>query len=66
MTSENAGKDAGKPLLQQIIYDHGGSRIWIEQPGGKRGLMADTYGNAEYAKAVHEFTEKWLKQNEGI
>ena len=45
--------------LHQTIYDHGGSRIWIETPGG-RELVADTYTDAEYAKAIREFTEEWL------
>ena len=45
--------------LRQTIYSHGGSRIWIEKPGG-RELVADTYTDAEYAKAIREFTEEWM------
>jgi len=34
---------------KQTIYDHGGSRIWVEDGDGRRNLIADTYepiGNA--------------------
>ena len=49
--------------MRQAIYDHGGSRIWIEKPDGGRELLADTYTTAAYAKAVRDFTEEWLRQN---
>ena len=47
--------------VKQTIYEHGGSRIWTETDG-RRNLIADTYQDAEYAKAVRDFTEKWYKE----
>jgi len=49
--------------LRQTVYPHGGSRIWVEEPDGSRNLIADTYTTAEYAEAVRDFTEKWLRDN---
>jgi len=62
-----AGRFAPACALHQTIYDHGGSRIWIETPDGRRDLLADTYTTADYAKAIRDFSEQWLKlkQNAG-
>jgi len=49
--------------LRQTVYPHGGSRIWVEEPDGSRNLIADTYTTAEYAEAVRDFTEQWLRDN---
>ena len=59
--NDNETTDAG---LRQTIYEHGGSRIWIEKDG-KRELLADTFTTEEYAKAVRDFTEQWLRQSGG-
>ena len=48
--------------LMQTIYEHGGSRIWTEKEDGRK-LIADTYTDAEYAKAVRDFTDKWLSEH---
>ena len=48
--------------IKQTIYEHGGSRIYIDLPTG-RELIADTYSSAEYAKAVLQFTKEWLTKN---
>jgi hypothetical protein len=68
-TANGAGESSPAPdgsALRQTIYEHGGSRIWIEKPGGGRELLADTYTTADYANAVRDFTEKWLRQNKEI
>ena len=31
--------------VKQNVYDHGGSRVWIEAKDGTRDLIADTYGD---------------------
>jgi hypothetical protein len=50
-------------ILKQNIYDHGGSRIWLESKDGeKRDLMADTYGNKELALRVKVCVEEYLKE----
>jgi hypothetical protein len=45
--------------IKQIIYDHGGSRIYRENADGSRDLLADTYaghyGGDSFAKAVYQF-----------
>lgn len=46
--------------VRQDIYDHNGSRIWIDTPY-KRNLLADTYlENADFARAVKGFIEGYL------
>lgn len=47
--------------IKQIIYAHGGSRIY-SQSGRERDLMADTYKNEAYSLAVFEFTKKWFAE----
>lgn len=46
--------------LRQDIYEHGGSRIWIEEDDGTRSLVADTYTTAELSKAIRDFILAWL------
>ena len=48
--------------LQQTIYEHGGSRIWIER-NGKRELLADTYGDETLAQAVMDCVRAYLQPN---
>lgn len=48
--------------ISQTIYDHGGSRIWIEKDGNRK-LIADTYTTKDYALALRDFTEQWLREN---
>lgn len=31
-----------------IEYDHGGGRLYFEEPGGGRDLIADFYGEGHY------------------
>ena len=45
-------------VIKQDIYDHGGSRIWIEQ-NGDRELVADTYQSKEFAEAVKKLVDEW-------
>jgi len=52
----------GEAGLKQNLYDHGGSRIYTEIDG-KRILICDTYHTEEFALAVRDFTEKWLKES---
>ena len=49
--------------IKHNIYDHGGSRLYVEDEKGNRNLIVDTYHTKEYALAIREFTEKWLKEN---
>lgn len=49
--------------IKQILYAHGGSRIYAED-GRKRRLLADTYENEEYSLAVFEFTKNWFAKDE--
>ena len=68
-SASGAGESSPAPdgsAMCQTIYDHGGSRIWIEKPDGRRELLADTFTTADYAKAVRNFTEEWLKQNNAV
>lgn len=48
---------------QQTIFEHGGSRIWIERDG-KRELLADTYGDAALARAVMVCIRAYLQPND--
>lgn len=48
--------------LHQTIYEHGGSRIWIERDG-KRDLLADTYGDETLANAVMVCVRAYLQPN---
>jgi hypothetical protein len=50
--------------LHQTIYMHGGSRIWIQNTDGSRELIADTYKDVQYAIAVRDFTDEWLKNKQ--
>lgn len=68
-TVNGAGESSPAPdgsALRQTIYDHGGSRIWLEKPNGRRELLADTYTTADFAKVVRAFTEEWLRQNASL
>jgi len=47
--------------LEQVIYDYGGSRIYIEKDG-HRELLADTYHTEEFAVAVRNFIDDWLNR----
>lgn len=47
--------------IKQTIYEHGGSRIWIELDG-QRNLLCDTYHTKELAVVVRGFIEHWWKQ----
>lgn len=51
-----------KPLepddLKQDIYDHGGSRIYSIENGG-RSLICDTYQTPHFAKAVFDFVKQY-------
>jgi len=49
--------------IKHNIYDHGGSKLYTEDKKGNRNLIVDTYHTKEYAIAIREFTEKWLKEN---
>lgn len=48
--------------IHQTIYDHGGSRIWVERKG-KRDLLVDTYGDKELAQAVMDCVKKLFRPN---
>jgi len=45
--------------IKQTIYQHGGSRIWIEASGGTRELLADTYRDEAFALAVKKLADEW-------
>ena len=50
--------------LKQVIYDHGGSRIYLaEKDDSDRELLVDTYHTEEFAIAVRDFVSKWLSEN---
>lgn len=58
--------------IKQVIYPHGGSRLWLERDG-LRELIVSTYPDipgetmaGEYAKAVGEFTRRWLADHNVI
>lgn len=41
--------------IKQNIYEHGSSRIWMEDEHGRRILIADTFhGGPEFANAVKQ------------
>ena len=40
--------------IRQNVYDHGGSRIWIESGDGARDLIADTYGDEALADWIFD------------
>ena len=48
---------AGSGTIMQTIYEHGGSRIWMEYEDGSRDLLADTYDGEELAKKVRAAIE---------
>lgn len=52
--------DENVMCVKQILYEHGGSRIYIENEKTHRGLLVDTYHTKEFAVAIKEFTENWL------
>lgn len=56
---EGCGRITGAEL-KQIIYEHGGSRIYLENPY-TRELLADTYGNVKIAEVVRKALEEWLE-----
>jgi hypothetical protein len=35
--------------IRQNVYEHGGSRIWVETSNGNRDLVVDTYGDETLA-----------------
>jgi hypothetical protein len=45
----------GMSDTKQIIYAHGGSRIYRENADGSRDLIADTYGDEKLALALFSF-----------
>ena len=50
--------------LKQMIYEHGGSRIYTHDGNDEhRDLFIDTYHTKEFAIAARKFTEDWLKQH---
>ena len=50
--------------LKQMIYEHGGSRIYLHDGNdNNRNLLMDTYHTEEFAIAARKFTEDWLKQH---
>ena len=51
----SAGDGSGK--IMQTIYEHGGSRIWMQSDDGRRDLLADTYDGEELAKKVRATIE---------
>jgi hypothetical protein len=51
--------------LRQTIYEHGGSRMWLEK-NGERKLLVDTYTTDNFAKAIRAFTEEWLRHNDKV
>lgn len=50
-----------RTTVHQTIYKHGGSRIWTES-GDHRDLLAHTYHTKEYAIAIRDFTQNWLRK----
>lgn len=59
-------RPAGSGMLHQTIYDHGGSRIWMEYEDGSRDLLADTYDGEELAKKVRATIEAHFFPNKVI
>lgn len=51
--------------IKQTLYQHGGSRIWIEDKDGTLDLIADTYpGRGErFSLDVGEFIDQWLEDH---
>jgi len=47
-------------ILRQTVYDHGGSRISLETPGGTRDLIAESYTDENFADALLSFVTQWL------
>lgn len=50
-------KDRAKDLVHNI-YEHGGSRIFVDGESGERCLLVDTY----YTKEFAEYIEKCIRQ----
>ncbi len=46
--------------LRQDLYEHGGSRLWVEVDG-RRNLLVDTYHTRELAEDVRRFVRGWLE-----
>ena len=49
--------------IQQSLYEHGGSRIWIEVDNDKT-LLCDTYHTKELSLAVFQFIKSWTLKND--
>jgi hypothetical protein len=47
--------------LKQTVYDHNGSRIWLED-GEHRKLLVDTYpmGTSDFATEIMDFVRLWI------
>jgi hypothetical protein len=59
-------KDNSKRLVKQSIYQHGGSRIWVEHSDGERELVADTYQDKAFAEAVKKLADEWYLPNKSL
>lgn len=46
--------------IKQVIYEHGGSRIWFEERG-IRFLVVDSFLDEGFAKSLLEFVKQYLK-----
>jgi hypothetical protein len=46
--------------IKQVIYTHGGSRIY----SGERDLLVDTYADREFAEYIKECVDKYFKDRE--
>ena len=49
---------ATKPILGRFVYDHGGSRIFLEFENGNKSLLADTYEPIELGDIIFEALKK--------
>lgn len=47
------------PEIKQNVYEHGGSRIWIEE-NGKRKLIVDSFTDSDFAKALLDFVIQYF------
>ncbi len=67
--SAKAGRDAS-PLLaveniKHTIYEHGGSRLFFEL-GPERKLIADSYYDEKFARAMRAFVEEYFTANDKL
>jgi len=59
METNDSLTKTGAADIRQIIYPHGGSRIYAEE-NGTRKLLADGYHDQEFSQALGEFVREYF------